>query len=65
MVDDRNSLLDNLEDRLAAAPRFGLNARALILQAAALGKDEDEDGGAAMDAGDTQATRTGVLTTVA
>jgi hypothetical protein len=44
MGDKKDSLLENLDDRLAAAPRFGLNARALILQAAALGHDEDEHG---------------------
>ena len=38
------SLLENLDERLKSAPRFGLNARALILQAAALGaEDEAED----------------------
>ncbi|GAB4815725.1 hypothetical protein N2152v2_002771 [Parachlorella kessleri] len=35
------SLLEDLDERLKSAPRFGLNARALILQAAALGADEE------------------------
>ena len=35
-------LLDDLEQRLATAPKWGLNARALILQAAALGHGEED-----------------------